>query len=168
MKVWIVCVGKARGTLAEAISGYEERVAHYFPCGFVEVREERSGGDARQVVTAEGERLLARVPSGAELIALTREAQQWSSARLARELRQRLTDGMSDVAFLIGGAYGLSQTVLDTAELHLSLSAFTLPHEMARLVLTEQLYRAGTILRGEPYHKGPLGQPRVPDRKHRR
>jgi len=106
------------------------------------------------VKSAEGERLLARIPDGAEVIALTRDGAAWSSRRLADHLGKRALHGLGDVVFVLGGAWGLDQAVLARAPRRLSLSAMTLPHEMARLVLAEQLYRAGTILRNEPYHKG--------------
>jgi 23S rRNA (pseudouridine1915-N3)-methyltransferase len=156
MRISIVAVGRARGALGEAIAGYEERLCRYVPFDAVEVREEpfRGRGDAARVRAEEGGRLLARVPSGAVVVALHETGESWDSARLAAwidGLRVRAAPG---AAFLLGGAYGLSDEVLAAARHRLSLGAFTLPHELARLVLTEQLYRAGTILRGEPYHKG--------------
>jgi 23S rRNA (pseudouridine1915-N3)-methyltransferase len=103
---------------------------------------------------AEAERIMKRVPATAELVALTRGGTAWDSVELARELESRAVHGTGDVAFVIGGALGLGEEVLRSARLRLRLSDFTLPHDLARLVLLEQLYRAGTIVRGEPYHKG--------------
>jgi 23S rRNA (pseudouridine1915-N3)-methyltransferase len=121
-----------------------------------EVREEpyRRAGDAARVREEEGKRLLARVPAGYELVALHEEGKQWTSPHLADYLSGLALHASPGVAFVIGGAYGLSEAVLERARSRLSLSAFTLPHEVARLVLAEQLYRAGTLQRGEPYHKG--------------
>jgi 23S rRNA (pseudouridine1915-N3)-methyltransferase len=102
----------------------------------------------------EGKRLLARVPAGAEVVALDRRGAAWSSERLARYLDELAIRASPGAAFLIGGAFGLSEEVLARASHRLSLSALTFPHELARLIMAEQLYRAGTILRGEPYHKG--------------
>src|SRR5690606_33437428 len=102
----------------------------------------------------EGWRLLARIPDQTEVITLDRMGTAWSSEDLAEHLGQKAVRGESGVCFVIGGAYGLGATVLRRADRSLSLSAMTLPHELARLVLTEQIYRAGTIIRGEPYHKG--------------
>jgi 23S rRNA (pseudouridine1915-N3)-methyltransferase len=96
---------------------------------------------------------MARAPTHAAAVALTRKGRAMSSRTLAKWLSERALEAR-DVAFLLGGAYGLGPDVLNNVGHQLSLSSMTLPHEMARLVLVEQLYRAGTILRGEPYHKG--------------
>jgi len=141
--------------VADAIAEYESRAARYFAFDAAEVKEEpfRRPGDAARVRDQEGKRLLARVPAGAEVVALHETGRQWTSHRLAEYLAELAVHGSPGAAFLIGGAYGLSDEVLARARHQLSLSAFTLPHELARLVLAEQLYRAGTINRGEPYHK---------------
>jgi 23S rRNA (pseudouridine1915-N3)-methyltransferase len=102
----------------------------------------------------EGTELLRRIPEGLEVLALTRTGQGLTSRGLAEVLGEMATYGMPGAAFLVGGAYGLSSEVLARADRRFSLSRMTLPHELARLILVEQLYRAGTILRGEPYHKG--------------
>jgi 23S rRNA (pseudouridine1915-N3)-methyltransferase len=85
---------------------------------------------------------------------MTREGESMASEELARYLERHAVRSSPGVAFVIGGAHGLAEAVLERGRRRLSLSKMTLPHEMARLVLAEQLYRAGTILRGEPYHKG--------------
>jgi len=157
MKVAIVCVGRPRGALARAIEEYEVRIGRYFSLDVVEVKE--AGGPSRTVdrrVAEEGERLLARVPGQHELVALHRPGKPWSSEELAQHLANAALRSVPGVSFVIGGAFGLSTAVLERAAFHVSLSAMTLPHELARLVLTEQIYRAGTIQRGEPYHKAPL------------
>lgn len=154
MKVMLVSVGRPRGDLAAAIAEYERRSARYFTFEAVEVKEHSArGADAVRAMEEEGKRLLARVPAGVELVALHRRGRTWSSEQLSAyfaELGLRASPG---AAFVIGGAFGLSREVLDRANRLLSLSSFTLPHELARLVMTEQIYRAGTIARGEPYHK---------------
>lgn len=155
MKLAVVAVGKVRKVLQPPVEEYEERVRRYFAFEAVEVREEpfRGGGDADRVRAEEGARLLARVPTGSEMIALHPTGQAWTSEQLARYLAELALRGSPGASFLIGGAFGLSDEVLAAARHPLSLSTFTFPHEMARLVLTEQIYRAGTIARGEPYHK---------------
>jgi 23S rRNA (pseudouridine1915-N3)-methyltransferase len=156
MKVSVVCVGRARSTIAELIAEYEERVGHYFSFETIEVKEAPYRGQPLEDVRAEeGKRLLARISAQTELIALHPPGKMWSSETLAKYLAEAPLRGVGAVTFIIGGAYGLSTEVLQRASQKLSLSAMTLPHELARLVLTEQLYRAGTIARGEPYHKGP-------------
>jgi 23S rRNA (pseudouridine1915-N3)-methyltransferase len=155
VKFRIVAVGKPRAqNIAAAIQEYETRAARYWPLEVHEVREEPArSATAEQVREREGARLLAAAGAGALLVACDASGELWTSAELAswmlaeRELAQR------DVAFVIGGAYGLSAAVRDAAAKRLSFSHFTFPHELARLVLAEQLYRAGTIVRGEPYHK---------------
>jgi 23S rRNA (pseudouridine1915-N3)-methyltransferase len=156
MKLILLAVGRARGPVADAIAEYEKRAGRYFPFEAVEVKEEafRKPGDAARVRDEEGKRLLARVPAGAEIVALHETGRQWTSQQLSDYLQELGVRGSPGAAFVIGGAYGLSDEILARARHQLSLSAFTLPHELARLVLAEQLYRAGTIARGEPYHKG--------------
>jgi 23S rRNA (pseudouridine1915-N3)-methyltransferase len=155
MKVSLVCVGRPRGALAEAIEEYERRVGHYFGFEPIEVKETPHRGQSiDQLMEDEGKRLLARVQPHTELVALHRGGKSWSSEALARYLAGAPLRGVSGVTFVIGGAYGLAPTLRERADHLFSLSAMTFPHEMARLILTEQLYRAGTIARGEPYHKG--------------
>jgi 23S rRNA (pseudouridine1915-N3)-methyltransferase len=134
VKVILVAVGRVRGSLADPIAEYEKRVQRYFSFEVHEVKEEnaRKESAADRVMAEEGKRLLGRVSPGMEVVAMHREGETWNSEELSRHL---------------------SDEVLGSARHRLSLSSFTLPHELARLVLTEQLYRAGTIARGEPYHK---------------
>ena len=155
MKVTLLVVGKAGALVADGIAEFEKRAARYWTLEVVEVKEERArkGISDEQIRTAESARLMERVPHGAETIALTRDGKTWSSDQLAQYLQTLAVQGKAGVAFLIGGALGLSDAAIKSAHRTLSLSPMTLTHEMARLVLTEQLYRAGTILRGEPYHK---------------
>jgi 23S rRNA (pseudouridine1915-N3)-methyltransferase len=155
VKVWLLAVGRPSPLLADAVAEYEKRAARYWNFESIEVKEERArkGLDEEQIRQAESNRLLERVPTGFELLALTRDGQSWKSAVLARYFEELAMSGKSGVAFLIGGALGLSSDLIRKANRQISLSTMTLTHEMARLVLTEQIYRAGTITRGEPYHK---------------
>ena len=148
-------VGKAGPLVADGVAEYERRAARYWSLSVAEVKEERArkGMSDEQVREAESARLLERVPPGAEVCALTRDGDRWSSSDLANYLNQLAVHGREGVAFLIGGALGLSNAAARRADRRLSLSAMTMTHELARLVFTEQLYRAGTITRGEPYHK---------------
>lgn len=154
MRVFVAVVGRPKqGGLAESIAEYETRAARYWPLEVHEVRE--ATGRSRPVPEAmaeEGERLLARLPAGARVIACDPGGVALDSRAFAT-LVASARDAAEDVAFVIGGAHGLSDEVLARASRRLSLAPFTLPHELARLVLAEQLYRAGTIVRGEPYHK---------------
>ena len=154
MKVVLLAVGRPGRLLAPAIREYEARAARYWPFEVVEVREEKARGNDAAVRAAESDRLLAAVPEGVETVAVTRTGASWSSADLARYLQDLAVAAAPGAAFLIGGALGLAPDTIAGARHHLSLSAFTLPHDIARLNLAEQIYRAGTIARGEPYHKG--------------
>ncbi len=155
MKVVVAAVGKPRdAALAAAIRQYEERAAHYWPLEVVEVKEEPARHLApAQVMEKEGERLRARMPTGAVLVLCDAQGgQALASEAFARRL-QEWREAARDVVFAIGGAFGVDDSLRRSAQVRLSLAPWTLPHELARLVLMEQLYRAGTILRGEPYHK---------------
>jgi 23S rRNA (pseudouridine1915-N3)-methyltransferase len=155
VKVVVVVVGKVRGALAPVVQQYEERAARYWKLEVVEVGAGAGRGQAapERVLEVEAERVLARVPDGLEIVALTREGNAMGSRELAGYLEGHAVRSSPGVAFVIGGAFGLDAAVLKKSGRKLSLSSFTLPHEMARLVLGEQLYRAGTLIRGEPYHK---------------
>lgn len=156
MKISLLAIGKVRGPVAEAVADYETRIRRYFTYAATEVKEEsfRSASDADRVRNEEGKRLLAKVGPGVEIVAMHRHGQQWSSERLSTYLADLAVKASPGAAFVIGGAFGLSDELLARSTHRLSISAFVLPHELARLVLTEQIYRAGTIARGEPYHKG--------------
>lgn len=153
MKFRIAAVGRpAAGPLREAIAEYEARAAKYWPIEVIEVRAEpartRSPDEVRRL---EGVRLLDRA-SGV-LVALDERGRSLSTKAFAQWVAER-RDRAEDTTFIIGGAFGLDASVRERASLVLSLSPWTLPHDVARLLLAEQLYRAGTIQRREPYHKG--------------
>lgn len=154
MRVVIAAVGKPRDRhLAAAIAEYESRAARYWPLDVAEVREASGRGVSVDITRErEGERLLERVPAAALVIACDERGEDLTSDQFSA-LVAGARDQARDVAFVVGGAYGLSDDVRRRASRTLRLAPFTLPHEMARLVLAEQLYRAGTIVRGEPYHK---------------
>lgn len=157
MRVLIVVVGRVRGALEEVVAEYEGRARRYWKLDVTEVSAgvKGTGGAPRErVLEVEAERVLAQIPAELDVVALTRVGAEMGSRELATYLEELGTRSAPGVAFAIGGAFGLGGAVLARAQRTLSLSALTLPHEMARLVLAEQLYRAGTIVRGEPYHKG--------------
>ena len=153
MRLVLVVVGRPRGDLAPAIADYEARTARYWPLEVHEVREEPARTvTLEQVREREGERLLAKAAPTGALVACDERGEAWTSDRFAGWL-QRQRDEARDVTFVVGGAYGLAPAVRARAAVRLAVAPWTLPHELARLVLAEQLYRAGTIARGEPYHK---------------
>ena len=139
--------------LADAIRDYETRAARYWPVVVREVREEPARSVAPAAVRErEWARLAVQIPPGARIVACDPGGVEMDSAQFAHWLQEH-RDAGRDVAFVIGGAYGLPDEARSAASTRLSLAPWTLPHELARLVLAEQLYRAGTIVRGEPYHK---------------
>ena len=140
----VLAVGKVKERgLRDAIDEYLKRVTRHFPVDEMEVKD---GPFA--VLEAS---LQKKLPEGAHVVALDVAGRSHSSEAFARWLESRLTRGKGRVVFLIGGADGLPPEIVARADEKLSLSAMTLPHRLARLVLAEQLYRAATILRGEPY-----------------
>ncbi len=154
MRLVVAVVGKPRDRhLAAAIDDYETRAARYWPLEIAEVREASGrGSNPTDVRTREGERLLERIPSTARLVACDERGEQFTSPQFAALLGEA-RDHAQDMAFVIGGAFGLSDQARALAVRSIQLAPWTLPHELARLVLAEQLYRAGTLMRGEPYHK---------------
>jgi 23S rRNA (pseudouridine1915-N3)-methyltransferase len=154
VKVQLLSVGRPRdAALAAAIGEYEGRAARYWPLESVEVREEPGRSLAPdEVRRREGERLLERCGPSAHVVACDERGALMDSRRFAQFL-QEARERAQDVAFVIGGAHGLHEQVRSRARTTLAFCSWTLPHELARLVLAEQLYRAGTIVRGEPYHK---------------
>lgn len=151
----VAAVGRPGRLLGAAITEYERRAGRYWSLECVQVRTERAGkgNTPTEVREAESRRLLDRISTDLELIALTRRGESWTSERLARYLGELAVGGRPGAAFLVGGAFGLADTALQRCQHRLRLSRLTLPHDLARLLLAEQIYRAGTILRGEPYHK---------------
>jgi 23S rRNA (pseudouridine1915-N3)-methyltransferase len=154
VRLVVAAVGKPRDRhLAAAIQEYETRATRYWPLTVVEVREASAKGmSAAETRRREGERLLERLPEGAMVLACDERGDRLTSQEFAN-LLVSARDTARDVAFVIGGAYCLDDVVRRAASRALQLAPRTLPHELARLVLAEQLYRAGTIARGEPYHK---------------
>lgn len=157
MEIALLAVGKLRPSYREACDDYLRRLTRYLSVREVEVREaSRTPATAAQQAQ-EAERLRARVPAGARVVALCRQGTGWSSKDLARRV-ERWQREARPVALLIGGSHGLDPVLVAGADDRWSLGPLTLPHELARVVVAEQLYRACTILRREPYHKGAGGR----------
>jgi 23S rRNA (pseudouridine1915-N3)-methyltransferase len=155
MKLWVVAVGsRMPGWVDEAFHDYARRMPRDLRMELIEVRPEpRSGGKTTaQLLDAEGRRLERAVPRGASRVALDERGRELDTAGFARWLAARREEG-SDTAFLLGGADGLAPTAKSGVDLVLRLSAMTLPHGLARVLLAEQLYRASSILHNHPYHR---------------
>jgi 23S rRNA (pseudouridine1915-N3)-methyltransferase len=149
----VVAVGKLRPYYRHAADDYIRRLKRYAQVQEHEVREaSRSPGVGAQR-SEEAARLEARIPERSMVIALAREGTGWSSREVARQLDRWLLQARP-LSLLIGGSAGLDPGLIARAAARWSLGPLTFPHELARVVLLEQLYRAFTILRGEPYHKG--------------
>ena len=158
MKIRIVAAGRLKEKyLREGVAEYEKRLAPFASVELLETREEYmaenpSEAQRQQTLAKEGERLLRLVPERSFLIVLDVKGKLLSSEALAKELASLALQGQSDLTFLIGGAFGLSQAVRDRADLRISFSPMTFTHQMVRLLLYEQIYRAFKINRGEKYH----------------
>ncbi|MGA4514220.1 23S rRNA (pseudouridine1915-N3)-methyltransferase [Staphylococcus caledonicus] len=159
MKITILAVGKLKEKYwKQAMSEYEKRLGPYSKIEIIEVPDEKapenmSGKEIEQVKEKEGQRLLAKIKPQATVITLEIQGNMLSSEGLAKELQQRMTQGQSDFVFIIGGSNGLHDDVLKRSNYALSFSKMTFPHQMMRVVLIEQVYRAFKIMRGEAYHK---------------
>jgi 23S rRNA (pseudouridine1915-N3)-methyltransferase len=159
MHIQIVSVGKLKESyLVQGIAEYVKRLGPYARVTLIEVSDEKapevlSAAEERQVVGREGERILSQIKDEAHVIALAIDGELWSSEDLAGHLDKLGTYGKSHVNFVIGGSLGLSDAVLKRADKRLSFGRLTYPHQLMRLILVEQIYRAFRINRGEPYHK---------------
>ena len=146
MKINLVTVGKLKEKfLVEGVNEYLKRIKIFSRVDVKEISECRT-------VDEEGKKLLAQVPRDSFLIVLDVSGNEFSSEELAEKISELTLRGVVDITFLIGGAFGLSDEVRRAADLRLSLSRMTFTHQMARLIIVEQIYRAFKINRGEPYH----------------
>lgn len=159
MHIQIIAVGKLKEKyLVQGMAEYAKRLGPYIKLTLTEVPDEKapetmSAAEEEQVRDREGERLLVHIKPDAHVVALALDGELWSSEDLAQQLDKLATYGRSHVAFVIGGSNGLSSAVLKRANQRLSFGRMTLPHQLMRLVLIEQVYRGVKINRGEPYHK---------------
>ncbi|MBE0476630.1 MAG: 23S rRNA (pseudouridine(1915)-N(3))-methyltransferase RlmH [Coriobacteriia bacterium] len=154
MRLTVVAVGKLKERWwREAAEEYLKRMRPYADVRVVDVPDADLSRDEARGVRAEGDAVLRALPPASSVVALDIGGRALSSEGLAAWLEERMGTGRPEVAFVLGGAAGLAPEVLARAEERLSLSPMTLPHQMARVVLLEQLYRAFRIVRGEPYHR---------------
>lgn len=159
MNIMIITVGKLKEKyLIQGINEYLKRLSAYAKIEIIELADEKapenlSESEMEQIKQKEGERILAKVSDDTHVIALAIEGKMKSSEQLASDLDKLATYGKSKIAFIIGGSLGLSKEVMQRANDTLSFSKMTFPHQLMRLVLVEQVYRAFRINRGEPYHK---------------
>lgn len=154
MKITLLVVGKTTDTHIELlIQEYQKRLAHYIPFN-IQVIPELKNTKAltpEQQKQTEGELLLRTINSSTDLVLLDEHGKEFRSIEFADYVQKRMSSGR-DVVFVVGGPYGFSEAVYQRANGKISLSKMTFSHQMVRLFFVEQLYRAMTILRGEPYH----------------
>ena len=157
--VTVLCVGKLKESYwRDAVAEYAKRLSAFCRFTVIEVDEERlpdapSAAQIAHTLEEEGKRLLARIPRDALTVALCIEGKTVSSEMLSARLSSWALDGKSHIVFVIGGSFGLSDEVKNTAALRLSMSPMTFPHQLARVMLLEQIYRAFQIASGGKYHK---------------
>ncbi|MFK5925434.1 MAG: 23S rRNA (pseudouridine(1915)-N(3))-methyltransferase RlmH [Desulfuromusa sp.] len=155
MKLKLICVGKlTEAWQRDAAAEYASRVEHYFSLDIVELKEEKGGrkGDTAGLLKREGARIMGKVPERAFLIALDERGRNLGSEPFAELLAAEMLHGGRDWCLIVGGPYGLDPAVRNRVDLILSLSKMTFTHQMARVLLLEQLYRSCTIIKNEPYH----------------
>ena len=151
MKIKVLWIGKSRDPwVKDAIDEYAGRIRRYMPLGLVDIRDEK-GAEAEEMRRRECERLDKQISPGATVILLDERGQQMDSPGLAAFVGKQRDCGVGELIFVIGGAYGFSEEFRRRGTL-LALSKMTFTHQMVRAFLLEQIYRAFTILNGEPYH----------------
>jgi 23S rRNA (pseudouridine1915-N3)-methyltransferase len=159
VNISIITIGKLKEKyLKQGIDEYLKRLSTYAKVDVIELPDEKapenlSESEMEQVKLKEGERILAKISEDTHVIALAIEGKMKSSEELAKDIDQLATYGRSKIAFVIGGSLGLSKEVMKRANGTLSFSKMTFPHQLMRLILLEQVYRAFRINRNEPYHK---------------
>ena len=158
MRFYVVCIGKLKDAyLRDGVAEFVKRMRPYEGITITELSESKIGdkpsdADRKQVVDEEGERLLKVVPKNAYTVLLDVYGKTMSSEDLAKTVAKLEVDGVSDMAFIIGGAFGVSEALRQSVNYKLSFSPMTFTHQMVRLLLVEQIYRASKINRNEPYH----------------
>ncbi len=155
MKLSILCMGKTKERFVqEGIAKYARYIRPYADIELKELREEKIGElrDAPLVRKKEAEKIFKAAPASAHLVSLDERGEEFTSHEFARFLNKQLESGVREMVFIVGGTMGLDESVTGRSNTVMAMSRWTLTHEMARLVLLEQLYRAFTIIKGKPYH----------------
>lgn len=159
MKITILCVGKIKEKyFIDAIKEYSKRLSKYVNLEIIEVSDEKTPDNAsetveKQIKEKEGERLLKYIKDNQYVITLEIEGKQLDSVELSNHINKLGIDGKSNICFVIGGSLGLDDRIKKRADFKLSFSKMTFPHQLMRVVLLEQIYRAYRIIHNEPYHK---------------
>ena len=155
MKITLLTVGKTdRDWVRQGLDIYVSRLKHYIPFSMVEIPELKnvSALSKEQIKSKEGELILKNIRPADDLILLDEHGREYTSVELAKVIQEKISYTGKDMVFVIGGAYGFSPDVYSRANSRISLSKMTFSHQMVRAIFAEQLYRAFTIMKGEPYH----------------
>lgn len=155
MKITLLTVGKTdKDWVRQGLDIYVSRLKHYIPFSIVEIPELKnvSALSKDQIKSKEGELILKNIRPTDDVILLDEKGKQYTSIELAKIIQDKISYAGKDIIFIIGGAYGFSDAVYQRANSKLSLSKMTFSHQMVRAIFAEQIYRAFTIMRGEPYH----------------
>lgn len=155
MKITLLTVGKTdKDWVRQGMDIYMSRLKHYIPFNVVEIPELKnvSALTKDQIKTREGELILKYLRPTDDVVLMDERGKQYSSVEFAKILQDKISYIGKDIVFVIGGAYGFSQAVYERADSKISLSRMTFSHQMVRAIFVEQIYRAFTIMRGEPYH----------------
>ena len=155
MKITLLTVGKTdKDWVRQGLDIYVSRLKHYIPFSIVEIPELKnvSALSKDQIKSKEGELILKNIRPTDDVILLYEKGKQYTSVELAKIIQDKISYAGKDIIFIIGGAYGFSDAVYQRANSKLSLSKMTFSHQMVRAIFAEQIYRAFTIMRGEPYH----------------
>ena len=155
MKITLLTVGKTdKDWVKQGIDIYASRMKHYFPFTIVEIPEliNASSLSQEQIKTKEGELILKNIKPTDDVILLDERGKEFSSMEFAKNLQDKISYTGKDIVFVIGGAYGFAEAVRQRSNSKISLSRMTFSHQMVRAIFVEQLYRAFTIMKGEPYH----------------
>jgi 23S rRNA (pseudouridine1915-N3)-methyltransferase len=159
MNVKIIAVGKIKEKyIQDGIKEFSKRLSRYCSLDIIEIDDEKapeglSEKEMKIVKQKEGERIIAKIPQNSFIISLEIQGKLLTSNELSEKIDDLMINGVNNITFIIGGSLGLSDEVLNKSNFRLSFSKMTFPHQLMRLILLEQVYRAWRIMKGEPYHK---------------
>lgn len=159
MNIHIVAVGKIKEKyIKEGIDEFSKRLSRYVNLNIIEIPDEKapenlSKKDMKSVMEKEGGKIIAKIPQNSFVISLEIDGKNISSEMMSKKIEDIMVNGMNDITFIIGGSLGLSKEVKEISNYKLSFSKMTFPHQIMRLILLEQIYRAFRIIKNEPYHK---------------
>lgn len=155
MKIKVIVVGKTiKGFIGQGVEEYLNRLKHYLRVDLIVIPDVKTGKSlpVEQLMRKEEELILSEIANGSEVFLLDEQGREYTSVELASIVEEKMVAGTKELTLIIGGAYGVTKAVKSKANGVIALSKLTFSHQMVRVILLEQLYRAMTIIRGEPYH----------------